>query len=85
LVHLRQRLQDSTARFAAIHDCLPAALAPHVQPGPVDEEGWSLLAANASVAAKLRQLKPRLEATLQERGWQSSSVRIKVQSSESSN
>jgi hypothetical protein len=46
----------------------------------VDEEGWSLLAANAAVAAKLRQIKPRLETILQERGWQVSSIRIKVQS-----
>jgi hypothetical protein len=51
-----------------------------VAPGPVDEEGWSLLAANAAVAAKLRQIKPRLETILQERGWQVSSIRIKVQS-----
>ena len=58
----------------------PAGGAAHVVPGPVDDEGWSLLAANAAVAAKLRQLKPRLEALLQERGWQVSSIRIKVQS-----
>jgi hypothetical protein len=77
---LRQRLQDSKARFAAIHDLLPTALARHVQPGPVDDACWCLLAANASVAAKLRQLVPRLEARLRERGWQVSSVRLKVQS-----
>jgi hypothetical protein len=51
-----------------------------VKPGPVDELGWSMLAANASVAAKLRQLQPRLEAVLKERGWQVSAIRIKVQS-----
>src|SRR5437763_17159469 len=58
LALLRQRLQDSRARFAAIQDLLPAGLAVHVKPGPTDENGWSLLAANASVAAKLRQLVP---------------------------
>jgi hypothetical protein len=79
LARLGQLLRDSNARFDAIRPCLPAALAPHVKPGPVDELGWSLLAANASVAAKLRQLQPRLEATLKERGWQVSSIRIKVQ------
>ena len=36
-------------------------------------------AANAAVAAKLRQLQPRLEARLQEQGLQPSRVRIKVQ------
>ena len=80
LVRLGQLLRDSNARFDAIRSCLPAALAPHVKPGPVDELGWSLLAANASVAAKLRQLQPRLEAVLKERGWEVSAIRIKVQS-----
>ena len=80
LVRLGQLLRDSGARFDAIRPCLPAALAPHVKPGPVDELGWSLLAANASVAAKLRQLQPRLEAQLKERGWEVSAIRIKVQS-----
>ena len=37
-----------------VRPLLPAALARHVRPGPVDAEGWSLLAANAGVAAKLR-------------------------------
>ena len=80
LVRLGQLLRDSAARFDAIRPCLPAALAPHVKPGPVDELGWSLLAANASVAAKLRQLQPRFEAQLKERGWEVSAIRIKVQS-----
>ena len=80
LARLGQLLRDSNARFDAIRPCLPAALVPHVKPGPVDELGWSLLAANASVAAKLRQLQPRIEATLKERGWQVSAIRIKVQS-----
>jgi len=81
LAQLRQRLQDSNARFGVIRGLLPAALAPHVKPGPVDDEGWTLLAANASVAAKLRQLQPRLEETLRERAWQVIAIRIKVQSS----
>jgi hypothetical protein len=80
LAHLRQRLQDSNARFDAVRPLLAPLLSPHVQPGPVDDEGWSLLAANASVAAKLRQLQPRLEACLRQRGWEVSAIRIKVQS-----
>lgn len=80
LARLGQLLRDSAARFDAIRPSLPAALAPHVKPGPVDELGWSLLAANASVAAKLRQLQPRLEAVLKERGWEISAIRVKVQS-----
>jgi hypothetical protein len=80
LLRLQQLMQDSHARLAAIRPGLPATLAGHVKPGPVDEAGWSLLAANASVAAKLRQLQPRLEALLREQGWQVSAIRVKVQS-----
>jgi hypothetical protein len=76
---LRQRLNDSNRRYEAIERLLPSLLLPHVKPGPVDDEGWSLLVANASVAAKLRQLQPRLEAALREQGWQASLIRIKVQ------
>lgn len=80
LVRLQQLMRDSNARFDAIRPSLPAVLAAHVKPGPVDDAGWSLLAANASVAAKLRQLQPRLEDVLRERGWQVCAIRVKVQS-----
>ena len=80
LALLRQRLQESNARYTAIQDLLPVAIAPHVKPGPVDDQGWALFVANTSVAAKLRQLLPRLEERLCVRGWLSCSIRIKVQS-----
>src|SRR5687768_10514896 len=53
LARLGERLRESNARFAAVRDALPEGLRAHVRPGPVDEAGWSLLAANAAVAAKL--------------------------------
>ena len=80
LARLRQRLAESQQRFEAILPCLPAALASQVSPGPLDEQGWALLAANAAVAAKLRQLQPLFEEALRQRGWQSNAIRIKVQS-----
>jgi hypothetical protein len=80
LARLQQLLRESNDRFEAVRPVLPAALAAHVKPGPVDGDGWSLLAANAAVAAKLRQLQPRLEDALKQRGWQVTSIRIKVQS-----
>jgi hypothetical protein len=80
LVRLQQLMRDSNARFEAIRSALPSALATHVKPGPVDDTGWSLLAANASVAAKLRQLQPLLEDALRQRGWPVSAIRVKVQS-----
>jgi hypothetical protein len=39
-----------------------------------------MLAANAAVAAKLRQLVPHLEALLREGGWTVCAIRIKVSS-----
>jgi hypothetical protein len=81
LARLQQLLRDSKERFQAVQPFIPAALAAHVKPGLVDEEGWSLLAANAAVAAKLRQLQPRLEQALRARGWQVTSIRVRVQSS----
>jgi hypothetical protein len=80
LTRLREALRDSNARFDVIRPALPGALAAHVRAGPVDAEGWSLLAANGSVAAKLRQMKPRLEVLLKDAGWTMTTVRIKVSS-----
>ncbi|HEY1393179.1 MAG TPA: hypothetical protein VFV25_07365 [Methylibium sp.] len=82
LERLRQRIADSNARLAALLPCLPQALLPHVSAGPVDEAAWTLLARNAAVAAKLRQLQPRLEAALRQQGWEVSLIRIRVQPGE---
>lgn len=79
LALLQARLRDSNARLVTLRGALPPALAPHVRPGPLDAEGWTLLAANAAVAAKLRQLQPRLEAALRDGGWPPGALRIKVQ------
>ena len=81
LTRLVDRLRDSNAMYAAILPLLPAALAASVRPGPLDEAGWSLLGANAAVAAKLRQLVPRLEERLRESGHAIAAIRIKVQPS----
>jgi hypothetical protein len=79
LGRLAERLRLSNALFAAIAPLLPAGLAPHVSAGPVDAEGWSLLCANAAVAAKLRQLVPRLEQRLADSALAVASIRVKVQ------
>ncbi len=78
---LRERLADSRARFDAVRDLLPGPLAEHVRPGPVDDTGWTLLAGSTAVAAKLRQLLPRIEQRLVDRGWQVSATKVRVQSS----
>ncbi|HWK83084.1 MAG TPA: hypothetical protein VNS61_05050 [Caldimonas sp.] len=79
LTRLTDRLRESNAMYAVIVPLLPAGLAASVRPGPLDEAGWSLLAANAAVAAKLRHLAPRFEERLRERGHATAAVRIKVQ------
>ena len=81
LARLVDRLRESDALFAAIQPLLPPGLAASVRPGPIDEAGWSLLGANAAVAAKLRQLAPHLEERLRERGHAVAAIRIKVQPS----
>jgi len=81
LSRLVDRLRESNAMFATILPLLPPALSASVRPGPLDEAGWSLLSANAAVAAKLRQLVPRLEEGLRHSGHAVAEIRIKVQPS----
>ena len=78
LALLAKRLRESKRRFDCIAPVLPDALAVHAQPGPVDEHGWTLLAANAAVAAKLRQLVPLLAARMDESGFTTLPIRVKV-------
>ena len=78
LASLRRRLDDAQRRHAAVAPCLTAALARHVSASPADEGGWALIAANAGVAAKLRQLQPRIEQRLVDCGFPPAPLRIKV-------
>ena len=52
----------------------------HLRAGPLDDDGWTILAANSAVASKLRHLLPTLAETLVAKGWQATSIRVKVQS-----
>lgn len=79
LGRLAERLHRSNALFAAVASVVPSGLAASVSPGPIDDEGWSLLCANAAVAAKLRQLVPHLEQRLREVGQPVAAIRVKVQ------
>lgn len=79
LARLRERIDDSRRRYAAVAAVLPEALRQHLSPGPVDDAGWTLLAANPAVAAKARQWVPELEAALLAQGWAVSAVRVRVE------
>lgn len=75
---LASRLAESQARHAAIAPQLPEAMAREVRPGPIDDEGWSLLVSNAAIAAKLRHLLPHLREELSSRGWRDLPIRVRV-------
>ncbi len=78
LARLGWLMQESRRRLELVRPALPGAMVRFVQPGPVDEEGWTLLAANAAVAAKLRHLLPRLEEMLEAGNARPAKVRVKV-------
>ena len=79
LARLLQLARESRERFDAISPLLPPGLREAVRPGPIDDDGWSLLAAHGAAAAKLRQLLPRLEEMLRTKGWQGTPIKVRVQ------
>lgn len=68
LARLTQRLRASEDCLARLRPCLPQALFAQLRPGPIDDEGWTLLTPNGAVAAKVRQLLPVLLAQLADGG-----------------
>ena len=79
LSRLMARLRASKACLEIVQGALPPELAAQVRPGGFDEGQWTLLAGNSAVAAKLRQLQPRLEQVLREKGQAGVSLQVKVQ------
>jgi len=82
LAGLLARVRASQARLDALAGVLPAALRAHLRAGPLDDDGWTLLAGNAAVAAKLRHLLPTIAEALASKGWQATAIRVKVQSTQ---
>ena len=78
LASLLKRVHESKARYEAVRDQLPGGLAAQVQPGPLDETGWTLLVGSGAAAAKLRQCLPRLQQALSSQGWGDVPIRVKV-------
>jgi hypothetical protein len=79
LARLAELARESGERLRAIESLIPVALRPRVRPGPIDGTAWCLLVEGNAAAAKLRQVVPALQAQLCGRGWQVTSIRIKVQ------
>jgi hypothetical protein len=82
LASLMARVRASQARLDALTGVLPGLLRQHLRAGPLDDDGWTILAANSAVAAKLRHLLPTLAETLVANGWQATVIRVKVQSTQ---
>ncbi len=79
LAQLSALATESTARFKAIEPLVPASLRKYIKPGPIEGTVWCLLLDNNAVAAKVRQLLPALEAHLRSKGWEVTSIRLRVQ------
>ena len=78
LTSLAARLRESEQRLATIAALLPDTLARELRPGPIDDEGWSVLVSNAAVAAKLRQLLPRLSEELKAHSFRDLPIRVRL-------
>lgn len=79
LARLSALATESSARFNAIEALIPSNLRKYIQPGPIEGTVWCLLLSNNTVAAKMRQLLPALEAHLRSKGWEVTSIRLRVQ------
>jgi hypothetical protein len=78
LGRLAELATESTARLQAIQSLMPVSLRASVRAGPIEGSTWCLILDNSSVAAKIRQLLPALQAHLRTKGWEVNTIRLKV-------
>jgi hypothetical protein len=79
LARLAELSDDSVARLKTVEPMIPGVLRSAVTAGPIDGLNWCLIVNSNSAAAKIRQLLPAMQEHLRAKGWQISSIRIKVQ------
>jgi hypothetical protein len=82
LARLAQLARESGERLKAVELLIPSSLRSAVKAGPIDGTDWCLLVESNAAAAKLRQVLPALVTHLCDRGWQVTSIRLKVQIAE---
>jgi uncharacterized protein YgfB (UPF0149 family) len=75
---LTQRIALSQRRLEAIAAVLPGSLSSQISSGNCDDTDWCILASNNGVAAKLRQLLPRLQQRLLTQENREVNIRIRV-------
>ena len=83
LARLAQLARESGERLQAVDLLIPASLRSAVRPGPIEGPVWCLLVDSNAAAAKVRQVVPALLNRLHDRGWQVTSIRVKVQTVQS--
>lgn len=79
LAKLIDLTRDSVARLKAIEPLIPGSLRSAIKAGPIEGSVWCLIMENNAAAAKIRQISPALTAHLRVKGWDVSSIRLKVQ------
>lgn len=79
LARLIELTGDSVARLKAVESLIPPSLRHAVKAGPIEGPVWCLILDNNAAAAKIRQLLPSLESHLRTKGWDVTSIRLKVQ------
>lgn len=79
LARLTELSRDSVERLKAIQPMIPMPLQSAITAGPIEGPIWCLIVNNSAAAAKIRQFLPALEAHLHTKGWQNTSIRLKVQ------
>jgi hypothetical protein len=83
LAKLAQLARESGERLKAVESVIPAPLRSSLRAGPIEGTSWCLLVDNNAAAAKLRQVVPALLNRLRDRGWEVTSIRLKVQTDRS--
>ncbi|TAG34248.1 MAG: hypothetical protein EAZ34_06135 [Polaromonas sp.] len=78
LGQLTALIEDSSSRLRAIESLIPEALRPFVKAGPIDGGVWCLLVKGNAAAGKLRQLTPLIQSRLLGKGWNVTSIRLKI-------
>lgn len=81
LARLASLAMESKDRLRAVEALIPAGLRALLQAGPIEGPAWCLLVDNNAAAAKVRQLLPALAAHLRSKGWEVTTIRLKVQGS----
>ncbi|GAB7538486.1 DciA family protein [Burkholderia sp. 3C] len=75
---LRAGVEQVASLQRDLRALLPDYLANHVDPGSIKDGTLTLFAAHNALAARLRQVAPRLVADLQARGWNVAALKVRV-------